>query len=331
MLKLEEDCSEEEKSERRGEKFIDREMKLQNLDSLLLFLTSILGFFFSFIYVFFGYVEVALGFTPVIVLGLVIPIYVGYVRGGIIVDTLEERVRGWIYFVAGVTVYLIQNVVWLVGKMLPTLLSPYGSLLYGVVYIVSMLFIGLVIARGRASNWISTSIFRAFDGEVTKLTQKMFDDTNDSAGSLAILFFVSFSLYMTRVQFIELSVFFYLALAFCMLYLYEKDIRKLIKVNKYLSFLNVEGQWTKPRIPRVFSDIGIISLILGLFLMVGVAPILLQTFLPTFYLITMILVLLGVILLGLSRRRYGLRFSRKEIEIPEDVEKALKELLRKDT
>lgn len=326
MLKKEFDEEKRELTEEE-KRFIDREMKLQNLDSLLLFLASILGFLFSFIYVLFGYLEVALAFIPVIILGLVIPIYVGYIRGGIILDTLEERVRGWIYFIAGVVVYLLQGIVWLLEQMLLKTPSPHGNLLTGFMTALGPFFVGWLIGTGKLTHWISNSIFEVFDQKITTLTEKIFDDTTESAFYASIYLFFSFSLYMTRVPYIELFTIFVIASAVLSVLWYERDIRKFVKLSQYSRFLNVERQRTKPRIPFTFAHIGVLFLLLGTFLIVGIVPMVQTPLSLTLSLICVVIIPTGFMLLFLSRSRYIFRASRKKMDIPEEVERELTKLI----
>lgn len=44
--------------------------------------------------------------TPFLMLGILLPFYVGYLRGAIQQNSIEERMRGWIYFLIGTTSYI---------------------------------------------------------------------------------------------------------------------------------------------------------------------------------------------------------------------------------
>lgn len=86
---------------------------MDRLDTLLLFFSSSLSIGFSLIFAFFGK-EVLFSFLPALFLGWVMPIYVGYVRGSLILDQIEERVRGWIYLIMGTGLYSVLTVFFLV-------------------------------------------------------------------------------------------------------------------------------------------------------------------------------------------------------------------------
>lgn len=85
-------------------------MKIEELDNLLLFLSSFLALFFTVFQLFLNTAMTIIYFAPLLVLGAILPIYVGYIRGALIYDSVPERVRGWVYFILGVPFYLFATV-----------------------------------------------------------------------------------------------------------------------------------------------------------------------------------------------------------------------------
>jgi hypothetical protein len=82
----------------------DRDKIVSKLDSTLLFFASSVNLAFGL-----GYAIVAFEwlkiFVPFLIIAWIIPIYVGYIRGALIQDSIDERIRGWIYFASGTAYY----------------------------------------------------------------------------------------------------------------------------------------------------------------------------------------------------------------------------------
>jgi len=84
--------------------FAERE-KRSRLDSMLLILPSFFSLFFAMIS-YMGGVRWVHYFLFLVPAGLVMPVYVGYWRGTIAVNTITERIRGWIYLTIGCSHYV---------------------------------------------------------------------------------------------------------------------------------------------------------------------------------------------------------------------------------
>lgn len=82
----------------------DIESRKARIDELLLFLSSGLGILFSVIQASVAGVSSVVLFAPLLLLGLVLPIYLGYIKGAV-QDRNEERIRGWTYLIGGVLIY----------------------------------------------------------------------------------------------------------------------------------------------------------------------------------------------------------------------------------
>ena len=308
---------------------------MQNLDSLLLFLSSGSSLFFSIIYLLLGYPELVLGFIPLLMLGLVVPVYVGYIRGAMILDTLEERVRGWIYFCVGSTVYISQAIIWFLGKTLKNLPSPIGSIASALLGTSGFVPLGYFVGKGTLTNWISNSILQIFNQKLTILTEKIFEDTTSSAFYASMLFFFSFVVYTgseptpTTILFAMFGSTF----AIVNLVLFEIDIRKFVRLNQFYPFLDVKRKRTKPRIPSFFAEIGAILFFSGIFLVL-ITPLI--DALLNFIMLKMVvravfatLPILGILLVYLSRGKYTFSFKIKKKRIPKRAQRELAKLLEK--
>lgn len=78
--------------------------KIERLDRAFLFVLGSVGLVISFIETkkdVTGMMEA----IPFLLLGIFLPFLVGYMRGAIEIDSVEERMRGWIYFIIGTCSY----------------------------------------------------------------------------------------------------------------------------------------------------------------------------------------------------------------------------------
>jgi len=90
---------------------------LERLDNAFLFALSFVGLIVSFIQVTMRDLSLIVESIPFIAVGIVLPFYVGYLRGAIEIDTLNERMRGWIYFVIGIGSYFAFFIsTWLIAN-----------------------------------------------------------------------------------------------------------------------------------------------------------------------------------------------------------------------
>ena len=99
-------------------KEIGRNMPIGKLDSLFLLIPALLGLSLTVTAsTFRGWKneEVIMLTASLLVIAVVWPIYVGYIRGGIIMNDILERARGWIYLSIGVVIYLWNMAVYFVS------------------------------------------------------------------------------------------------------------------------------------------------------------------------------------------------------------------------
>ena len=82
----------------------DTEARYGRMDELLLNLSASIGILFTLIQAAISGVNSIILFSPLLLMGWVLPIYVGYMRGAI-QNSMQERIRGWIYLVVGVLIY----------------------------------------------------------------------------------------------------------------------------------------------------------------------------------------------------------------------------------
>lgn len=78
--------------------------KMDQLDNLLLFATSLVGYIFVVTQLFFRNTAITLFFLPLLVLGVVIPVWKGYIRGALR-NSMQDRIMGWTYLIFGLGIY----------------------------------------------------------------------------------------------------------------------------------------------------------------------------------------------------------------------------------
>ena len=89
---------------------IERKLKVGKLDSLLLFLSSSLAIVFGIVQATIGGYNSIIFFIPLLFTGWLMPVYVGYLRGAILLDSVVERIRGWVYLTSGIGAYITYHI-----------------------------------------------------------------------------------------------------------------------------------------------------------------------------------------------------------------------------
>src|SRR5438094_8387494 len=111
--------------EERLKSYFDRKSKVGKLDSALLFLSSSTGLVFTVVQVTTSVSRIAF-FLPIVLLGWGLPFYYGYLLGGVVRDSAIDRLRGWIFFIAGLGGYSwMLATLWLNQTFQTGPLSPY--------------------------------------------------------------------------------------------------------------------------------------------------------------------------------------------------------------
>lgn len=160
--------------------YIDRKLMLAKLDSALLFFSSSLSVAFGVGYAYLG-TKWLQYYLPMLFLGWFMPIYIGYVRGSLIKNSIEERVRGWIYFIVGLGYYVASP-----------LLNAFIEKVFGEVILLAIPVVGIVsfflgwLYRKLQSKLIR-DIFKIRGEDLRKEVRQAFRQTRFSALFLAIL------------------------------------------------------------------------------------------------------------------------------------------------
>ena len=169
--------------------YIERKSKRDKLDTLLLFFASSLGIGFTIISAILRYQDLLI-FLPTLFLGWFMPIYVGYVRGSLILDSAQERARGWIYLSIGTVLYISM-------VFIPTVLTDVeSSLAYFLSFLSGVIFPSILMYFSILKNYIGNKILDILGQQPTDETDESFLSTFMSSLSL-VIFFVSLISIMT--------------------------------------------------------------------------------------------------------------------------------------
>ena len=164
--------------------YLERKLTLAKLDSALLFFSSSLSIAFGVGYGFLG-AKWLQYYLPMLLLGWFMPVYIGYVRGSLIKDSVEERVRGWIYFTMGLGYYIVSP---LLGVFVEEILKLglYTSFVTAIPSLIIGYFLGTLHPK------VVYDIFKIKRKDIRKEVKEAFTETRFSALFLAIsLMFIS--------------------------------------------------------------------------------------------------------------------------------------------
>jgi len=116
------------------------------LDSALLFLSSTVGIIFAVVRAAINPTASIVTAIPLIILGIVLPFYYGYVRGALVKSSAVDRYRGWIFFLVGLGAYGYNIVLEWMNQALPQYVGRFTYLTDVPIAIVAVLF-ALFVAR----------------------------------------------------------------------------------------------------------------------------------------------------------------------------------------
>jgi hypothetical protein len=161
---------------------------VESLDDAFLFSIGSTNIVLTLFPIVLGRQDAVLLSMPLLIVGLFFPFYIGYLRGAIVVDTILERIRGWIYFTAGTSIYAAGvAVIFLRGW------GPISFLTYLVAYLT-----GFVLSR----SWIK-SILRSTGNRLSNKDLVVVGATVGATGALISALLVSeelVRLYMRAAQ-----------------------------------------------------------------------------------------------------------------------------------
>ncbi len=317
--------------------YIDRKMRIGKIDGFLLYLTSLFGFLYSLIQYFFTTKEDIVYFIPLLIPGLILPIYFGYYRGAL-KDRAEDRVRGWLYLIVGSPFYALPLLSLLIQKqighfsigiagivhfMLTISMAP---LLYG--------FLDIALIKQKLEGFI----FYLCGRKSSFVTDKMSSETLFSAISLSLALpmvpLIKFSLstefltnFLFMIPFIIMIPFLIIAYFLC------RSSERLDILSSYLEYLEIRQSEPLPgyhllkKMERIIFKILLFSIFIAaliltlssdLSLIIGTALITATSLIYLF--------------LAIMSERYSPRpipRIKNDVEVPSEVKKVLEKLIEK--
>ena len=141
--------------------------RIGKLDSLLLFAASLATFAFSVIQWFIGGVIALVYGLPLLLIMLIMPVWIGFIRGAILENDLIERIRGFIYLIIGSATYGL----WTLGVLIIDCLPPevtacisIAPLLLANVVLVAILMLLLYFLEKRLEKFFR-NVYKTIYGE----------------------------------------------------------------------------------------------------------------------------------------------------------------------
>ena len=126
--------------------YFNKKQRVGKLDSALLFLSSTVGIIFAVIRAAINPSASIVTAIPLIVLGIVLPFYYGYVRGALVRSSTVDRYRGWIFFLVGLGAYGYSVTVEWMNQVLPDYVGR-GAYLVDVPLALVVVLPAVIIAR----------------------------------------------------------------------------------------------------------------------------------------------------------------------------------------
>jgi len=158
----------------------EKDKKIERFDDAFLFALGSTGLVISLLQVVMKDLNAVVEAIPFLLLGIVFPFYVGYLRGAIEVDSNEERLRGWIYFLIGTSYYFGSFVLSSIRSQNLQISYVNGQILF-----YAAIVLGL-ITTDRILKW-SKKVFSVSSSSA----QYAFSGTGLCAVSIAFLFSIA--------------------------------------------------------------------------------------------------------------------------------------------
>lgn len=309
--------------------YIDRKMRLGKVDSFLLYLTSLFGFLYSLAQFFLSTVEDIIYFIPLLIPGLILPIYFGYCRGAL-KDSAEDRVRGWLYLIVGAPFYVIPFLSSLVQKPIEQYVSVNVERI--VPLLLALLMASLVGGFvGMLGRELENFIFYLCGRKSSFATDEMSIDT-----ALSAIFLSTALSIVPLLKPSPLTTFlprlFLMTLFLIVAYILGRYSSKWSILSKYSEYVRTKQLKPSPKY-HLFHYLERISF--GLLLGSIIITALIETPLTGTLRIIEIAAIIGIFLVGLFSIIMSERYSPKtlleikdDIEVPDEIKKVLEKLIK---
>jgi len=165
-------------------KRIELSMRVGKLDSLFLVIPTVFGVAFALLQYYFKTMGESwiIILVPILVVSVGYPIYIGYYRGAIKLNSIVERARGWIYVLNGLLIYIL----WVALRFVQENLPLFYSILPNIGF--AFAFVGIEYYM---STWLGRRIVSLFGNEYSVEHKEIFRATGSSAGYLVIMLVIA--------------------------------------------------------------------------------------------------------------------------------------------
>lgn len=201
-------------------------------DYLLLHVSSLLSIIFIFFQILIGGIKALILFFPLIILIVILPMYIGYIRGVILCDSIIERIRGWIFLLMGSGFYSYILVLYFIGEYIE---FPY----YNMMHLIGGAIIGFIGFRYIAT--FSQKVNEIYGGKcLTQLDHIIIKRTSFSIIGLNLsLSIITTSLHEAVYNFDFYSAILFFCIPLIIIFFYSEYI------NRYEIFFNKNYSKTK--------------------------------------------------------------------------------------
>ena len=152
----------------------DYSARINKLDAFFLWVASLSGIGFS---IFIGYFRLPwIPYLPVFII-IFLAIYIGYIKGAILSDSFTERIRGWTYLIACISIYLPLTALSFNSALLAQGL-PYSFSQNGATYIGMLLSSIITISYFFISKkFTNPYLYRSFNRQYDNVTRRILSRT----------------------------------------------------------------------------------------------------------------------------------------------------------
>lgn len=244
----------------RNEPNHDSERRTDKLDSFFFWVCSLSALGFT---VFVGYLQVPIApYLPIFIL-IACSIAFGYVDGAILSDSFTKRIRGWIYLLMGLAIYVPFAVTEFCKSEIRTFFPNIPNVvMYFQLFFGAILPICYILLLKR----LTLRIYRNFKVTLGDVTKAILQSSFLTSLYLACILYISALVlkYPESATYIKMLYVLFIMLFLAPMITEEIKTRHLLRLEKYQQFIKHESLVTHKRLPRLafgLISIGIVALI----------------------------------------------------------------------
>ena len=210
--------------------------RINKLDSFFLWIASLVGVGFT---IFIGYFKLPwVLYLPIFIL-IGYSIYIGYLQGAVFYDSFTNRIRGWNYLLIGLSIYIPLTAIKYSESYFKSTFLLYPSLesILSISVGLGVLASYVIISKRIAAP----SIYKSFGnpyGEVTKKIQNRTIQASFVLGFILYILVVALNPFSLNISLLLYIIF--IGMLIVPLVSQERKISKLIPIEKYQQYLQIE-------------------------------------------------------------------------------------------